>query len=175
MFHVAFIPTTSAVIKFRTDVWIALAVNFVTGKSPDMWPHHAPVEYILLVLDLDVFLPGFDDRAICVGAREAIVQIGMIRLILQFSRNLKWRCPAVPGRASSAEKVSESEIGIFQLRLRVEEFRLLVGQSHFSALHVQITNNAGVEALLLALEFLVAGLGPNLAAHALSPDSGEDR
>jgi hypothetical protein len=47
-----------------------------------MWPHRAPVEFILLVLDLDVFLPGFDDWAICVGAREATVQIGMIRLIL---------------------------------------------------------------------------------------------
>src|SRR5438128_11811088 len=54
-----------------------------------------------------------------------------------------------------AEKVAESEIGIFQLRLRVKKFWLLVGQSHFSALYVQITNNAGTEALLLALEFLL--------------------
>jgi hypothetical protein len=41
------------------------------------------------------------------------------------------------------------------LRLRVKKFRLLVGQSHFSALYVQITNNARAEALLLALEFLL--------------------
>ena len=57
-----------------------------------MWPHCAPVQDVLLVLDLDVLLPSFDDRPICIGPGEAIVQIRMIRLILQFSRNLKRRC-----------------------------------------------------------------------------------
>src|SRR5438094_2195309 len=75
-------PYHTAVIKLLTDIRIALAVNFVAGKSPDMWPHSAPVEDILLVLDLDVLLPGFDDWPIRVGAREAIVQIGMVCLIL---------------------------------------------------------------------------------------------
>src|SRR5207248_5559543 len=54
-----------------------------------------------------------------------------------------------------AEKVAESEVGIFQLRLGVKKFRLLVSQSHFGALYVQITNNAGAKALLLTLEFLL--------------------
>src|SRR5207302_5989660 len=75
-------PSPPVLIKFLTDIRIALAVNFVAGKSPDMWPHRAPIEDILLVLDLDVLLPGFDDWPIRVGACEAIVQIGMVCLIL---------------------------------------------------------------------------------------------
>ena len=100
-----------------------------------MRPQLAPVQNILLVLDLDILLPGFNYRSICIGPGQAVVQIGMIWLILQFSRNLKAR--RLSSRTGvSAKKVAEPEVGIFQLRLGVEKFRLLVGQRHFRALHV---------------------------------------
>jgi len=105
-------PHYIPVIKFGTDGRIALAVNLVPGKSADMWPRCAPVQDVLLVLNLDVHLPGLDDRPICIRPGEAIVQIGMIRLILQFSQNLKRRCCG--SRTSlQAEKVSQPQVGIF--------------------------------------------------------------
>src|SRR4029450_13907444 len=75
-------PYDTSVIEFLTDVRIALAIDLVAGKSAHMRPQRTPVQIILLVLDLDVLLPGFDDGSICIRAREAIVQIRMIRLIL---------------------------------------------------------------------------------------------
>ena len=105
-------PHYTAIIKFRADVRIALAVNLVARKCPDMWPRRASIEDILLVLDLDVLLPGFDYRPICVRPREAHVQIGMIRLILQFSRNLKWSRLASTINLGT-EKIAKPQIGTF--------------------------------------------------------------
>ena len=114
----------------------------------------APVQNILLVFDLDILLPGFDYRTIRIGPSQAFVQIGMVRLILQLSRNLEWGRLG-SGTSVRAKEVAESEVGISQLCLRVEKFWPLIGKSHFSALHVQFADNAGAETLLLALEVLV--------------------
>src|SRR5436189_6436410 len=68
-----------------------------------------------------------------------------------------------------AEKVAESEVGIFQLRFGVKKFWLLVSQSHFGALYVQITNNAGAKALLLALDFFLQDSHRSLTHTDLCP------
>src|SRR5207253_7962162 len=66
-------PYHTAVVKFLADLRITLAVNFVPGKSANMRTHRAPIQNILAVFDLDIFLPRFDDRPISVGAGEATV------------------------------------------------------------------------------------------------------
>src|SRR5580700_9551775 len=58
----------TAIVKFGTDTWIALAVNLVPGESPDMWPQCTPVQNILLVFDLDVLLPSFDHGSIRISS-----------------------------------------------------------------------------------------------------------
>ena len=75
-------PHHIPIIKFLTDFRIAFAVNLIPGKSPDMRARSAPVQDILLVFDLDILLPGFDYRPIRIGPRQAVVQVGMVRLIL---------------------------------------------------------------------------------------------
>src|SRR4029077_8448050 len=75
-------PHHIAMIKFLTDRRVALAVNLVARKGPDMRPQRASVQNILLVLDLDILLPRFDDSPVCIRPCKAIVQIGMIRLVL---------------------------------------------------------------------------------------------
>src|SRR5438067_11634010 len=92
----------------------------------------------------------------------------MIWLILKFPRNLKG-CYRPSRRCVHAKKLAEPEVGISQLRIRVEKLWLLVGQGHFSALHVQFANNAGAETLLLALQFLVQDAHRMLAHTDLRP------
>src|SRR5437763_2974271 len=92
----------------------------------------------------------------------------MIWLILQFPRNLKG-CYRRSRRCVHAKKLAEPEVGISQLCIRVEKLWLLVGQGHFSALHVQFANNAGTETLLLALQFLVQDADGILAHTDLRP------
>src|SRR5205814_7658831 len=96
-------------IKFFTDFRITLAVNFITGKSPDMRAQSASVQNILLVFDLDIFLPGFDHRAVCIGPCQTVVWIRMIWTILQFAGNLKGRCRG-SRRCVRTKKLAEPEV-----------------------------------------------------------------
>ena len=84
-------PDDSAVVEFRTDLGITLAVNFVPRERAHVWTRRAAVQNVLAVFDLNVFLPGFDYRTIRVSPCQAIIQVGVIGPILQFARNLKRR------------------------------------------------------------------------------------
>jgi hypothetical protein len=53
------------------------------------------------------------------------------------------------------KEIAKPQVGISQLCLRVEQFRPFVSQGHFSALDVQVSNDAGTKILLLAFEFLL--------------------
>src|SRR5882724_5146359 len=66
-------PYHPPIVKFWTDGGVALAVSFISGKSADMWTRRAPVQNILAVLDLDILLPGFDNRPIRVSPCQAVV------------------------------------------------------------------------------------------------------
>ena len=66
-------PHNTAVIKFWTDLRITLAIHFIAGKGTHMWTHRALIQYILSVFDLNVFLTGFDDWAICVRPGQTII------------------------------------------------------------------------------------------------------
>src|SRR4030095_11106866 len=57
----------AAVVKFRTDVRVTLAVNFVPREGAHMWTRRAPVQNVLAIFDLNVFRPGFDDPTVRVS------------------------------------------------------------------------------------------------------------
>src|SRR5437764_11762153 len=71
------------VVEFRTDVRVALAVNFVSGKKLNVRPQFAPVDRILSIFDLDVDLAGLDLSPFRFGPAETLVQVGMKRGVLQ--------------------------------------------------------------------------------------------
>jgi hypothetical protein len=80
-----------AVVKFRTDRWIALVVNFVAGKKLNVRTKLASVDQILSIFNFDVDLARFDFGSVYVGAAETFVQVGMESCVLQLSRDLETR------------------------------------------------------------------------------------
>src|SRR5215510_8188665 len=58
----------AAVVKFRTDVRVALAVNFISRESAHMWTRRAAIQNVLLTFDLDVLCFGLDDPTIRVAS-----------------------------------------------------------------------------------------------------------
>ena len=100
-----------------------------------MWTRRAPVQNVLAIFDLDVFRPGFDDPTVRVSPREALVKVRMIGPILQLPRNFeRWRLSA--RGEIGREKFRQSQIRVLQIRLRVKEFRSLVGECHLGPLHI---------------------------------------
>jgi hypothetical protein len=77
-------PDHSAVVEFRTNVGIALTVNFVSRERAHVWTCRAAVQNVLVVFDLDIFLPRLDRRTVRVSPRQAIIQVRVIGPILQF-------------------------------------------------------------------------------------------
>src|SRR5439155_3475370 len=69
-------PAHTPVIKFGTDVRVALAVDFITGKSSHMRAQLAAIQNVLLIFDLNVFFSRFDYGTVRVGPRQTFVQIG---------------------------------------------------------------------------------------------------
>src|SRR5207244_11947020 len=115
------------ILQFTSLFRIAFALNLLPGKAPYMRARPAPVQDILLVLDLDILLPSFDYRPVRIGPSQAFVQIRMVRLILQFSRNLEGGRLG-SGTSVRAKEVAESAVGISQLCLRVDKFEPLIAK-----------------------------------------------
>ena len=84
-------PHDIAVIEFRSDQGIALAVYFVTSKSLHARTRLASVEDQLLVLNLNICFSRADFRAVYVGIRETFTQIRVVRMILQLTDRLEAR------------------------------------------------------------------------------------
>src|SRR5262245_32728177 len=125
----------AAVVKFRTDVRISLAINFVPRKGADLWTRCAPIQNVLAIFNLNVLLPRFNDSTVCISPRETIVKVRMIRSILQLSRNFERR-RLCAWRNIRAEKLRQSQIRVFQVRLRVKKFRPLVSECYLGSLHI---------------------------------------
>jgi hypothetical protein len=78
----------------------------------------------------------------------------MIGPILQFARNLEWR--RLGSRVHvGAEEFAQSQVGVFQFSLCIEEFWPFVGQDHLGSLNVQFTHDAGTQSFLLVAEFFI--------------------
>ena len=125
----------AAVVKFGTDIRIPLAINFVPRESAHVWACRATVQNVLAVFDLDIFLPGFDDRTIRVSPGQAVVQVRMIGPILQIARSLKRRSFGSRTNIDS-KKFRQSQIRVLQVGLRIEELWSLVCDRHLRPLHI---------------------------------------
>ena len=75
-------PHDIAMVKFRSDQRVGLAIKFVTGKGLHPWTRLAPVQDQLLVLDLDIYLQRADFRPGHVGIRETFIQVRTAWVIL---------------------------------------------------------------------------------------------
>ena len=78
-------------VELRANRRIPLAVCFITGEKLHLRAQLALVERVLSILDFDVVLALFDHAAVGVRPGEALDQIGVRRLHLQFPGNLKRR------------------------------------------------------------------------------------
>ena len=156
-----------AMVELRADCRIALAVNFVAGKSLHAGPRRAAVENQLLVLDLHLDLTRPDFRPGHVGESEAFVQVGMAGRVLQ-----------LPGRihlghrsagSIHADQLRQAQLRILQARLGIDQLRLFVGQGDFRAADIQRTDRPGLEALPLRLQFFLVNADRLLAHTDLGP------
>ena len=141
-------------VKFVADLRVAFVVNFVARKKSHVRTNLAPVQDILSIFDFDVSLSRPDDRAIGVGSRKTVIQVGSPRLILQLPGDFEWRRLGV-GRKIDPEKFAEPEIGILQLGLGVDQFRPLVGQRHLRPLHIQRPHQTRPQPFLLVFRFFL--------------------
>ena len=140
-----------AVVKLFADLGIPLVVDLVGGEDSNVWAKFTLIEHVLLVLDLDIFLPRLNFRAICIRASKALVQFDVALVIFQLSHGFE------RGTACShihSHEFCQSQVRIFQLSLRVNQFRPLVGERYLCAPNVQSSDGASLKPLPLRLELL---------------------
>ena len=150
-------------VEFRSDQRISLAVEFVAGKSFHPGPHLAPVQDQLLVLDFDVYLPRSDFRPGHIRVGEAFIQIRMTRVILQLPRDLEPRCRF--GTYIDPHQLAQSQIGILEPRLRVDQLRLFVRERDLGPAHIQCAHDSSRQPFSLRLELLLEN-ADRLLPHA---------